>query len=116
MSDTLTQEERALIDAFPKDKVQHIPRGVSAFQDVYFFDGLKLVSKNPEASRAFFFGSRRSPNNQVQSRRAIVARKFGEGLTAGEIAAEMKESVSNVRNDIARLRLRRSDHPRKTHS
>lgn len=113
MPDVLTESELAAIERFPKDQIQQIPRGSSAFSDQFIYDGTKLVATNQEGHKAFFFGRRRHSSDQVNARRNVVSRKFKEGLSAAQIAREMSIPLDHVRNDINRLNLRRSEYPRK---
>jgi len=46
MSDGLTDEERAAIAAFPKQKVQRIPTGKCAFGVRYVWNGKDLVQQS----------------------------------------------------------------------
>lgn len=113
MPDVLTESELAAIERFPKDQIQKIPRGTSAFSDQFVYDGKKLVATNQERYKAFFFGRRRHSSDQINARRNVVSRKFKEGLSAAQIAREMEIPLDHVRNDISRLRLLRSEYPRK---
>lgn len=46
--DTLTDEERAAIDAFPPEKIQRVPQGVSGLGPAeYEYHGQRLIMVDP---------------------------------------------------------------------
>lgn len=123
MADVLTAEERRLIDAFPKRRIQRIARGVS---------GLPTLSYDEDSTSAGGLVSSRSASDAVQAshrikarhirfralrerekaskldhvrvRRDEVMRLIAEGMSRRAVAERLGVSKSTVEKDITRMR------------
>lgn len=115
MCDQLTAEERAAIAAFPPERVQRIPRGVSG-EATFMYDPLangqlrsskpigwheQIKSEHLAAKRARYHSHRRAARHK---RRREVAEMHQQGMTLDQMAAHLDVAVSTIRDDLLAIR------------
>ena len=105
MPDILSPEARALIDAYPSERIRRVPTGVTG-QATYAWDGDKLVASAPSGWRekitAEFTARKRNPFQERQRietarKRRDIAILAASGLTPRQIGERLKLSVNTVR-------------------
>jgi len=118
---TLTTEERAAIDAFPADRVQHIPEGKSYHEGyVWSQEEQKLVLRNPENGsnwnryngKAWRKGLKTGPTGETLNRRQAILEMFLAGAFSDDIQEKFGLSEYTVRNEISELRKTHPDLPK----
>lgn len=106
MSDALTSAEREAIAAYPEDRVQRIPTGVSG-EALYCWDGKDLVAERPRRWKPLY-RKRKSPvrgrDPKVQERRERVAELRAAGLNLRQIAETIGAPYETVKFDIREMR------------
>jgi DNA-binding CsgD family transcriptional regulator len=123
MPDVITDHERAAIEAFPAERVQRIPRGVSGETDEpwnpgnwrkrhgiaksrFFreraFIALKAREVAPQVTPAMT--TRQQQHAVMAARQAEVLKMVLEGVIYAEIAAKLGVHVCTVQADVAAMR------------
>lgn len=105
MSDPITPEERAAIDAaIAKGRVQHIPQGVIAEREeiVWCGETKKLVMADtlkgkPAGWKAAGF---KFTTRKTEGRRQKVRRLLDRGMTVREISGRLGVSATTIYKDI----------------
>jgi hypothetical protein len=119
MPDIITAAERRLIDSFPEERVQRIPRGATAFEAFYCqktgYLRWKTDDRRPGATLRKMW--RRGPlvAPEIKSRRERVRELHAKGLTVPDIASILDASEMAIRKDLQRLGLRVNRMPPSRH-
>ncbi len=92
--DIVSPADRALIDDFPPDQIQFIPRGVSGLEPGQFVGTNLNRQGQPPALRA-----------KLARERGEYRRRFDAGETPEQIAAGMVVHPKSVRNALKRMGL-----------
>lgn len=115
MADLLTAEDRALIAAFPPERVQVIPRGVTG-EATFMYDPLangQLRSSHPIGWRDTIarecLAAKRGRHNAkrrraVQARRCEVEDLHDMGQTIEQISARLGVSPQTITHDLRAVR------------
>lgn len=96
MADKLTAEERAAIEAFPKDQVQRLARGVSGLP----INGFTLRQRQQIAMKNAF---RNIAFQRSAKRDEEVEKLLSKGLTDQEISQKVKLNLRAVKTRICRI-------------
>lgn len=98
--DGLTAEERAAIEAFPKERIQRIPQGVYATGQMAWDPHTGTIRyKDPTEAKREFSGRGRKPDPKVMERRERVAALARAGRTGQQIADELGIPLQMVYRD-----------------
>lgn len=115
MPDTITDQERAAIDAaVGEGRVTHVPRGVSGEFDALVYDTAtkSITLKDPkarEAARRLSYGkpgSGRKKDPAVMERRRKARELAESGMSAQEIADALNVGVGTIHHDANILKFR----------